>query len=503
MSLAMLFNSWEFLILLLITFVTFYSVPNTGWRRCNQMIVLLIASTIFYGWEDYRLLFLLTLSCGGNAFAAINILRYRVEGKEKQARRWVCSAVVLNLLLLGIFKYAGLLVGLWQSAMPLQMPNSWVEWVTTIPLPIGISFYTFHGISMVVDMGRGKVHAYNQALKSDSAPRLYTKAFRDMGLYLIFFPQLIAGPIIKAHYFWPQMKSKFRDNIDWNRAFRYLVTGYFFKMVVADNLSPITQSLTNHDFIAANNGVTLLVLLFGYSIQIFADFGGYSMIAIGLAALFGYRFPINFNFPYISSSLTHFWQRWNMTLSSWLRDYLYIPLGGNRKGEARTYLNLFLVMFLGGLWHGADWKFALWGTLHGLVLALERYVQHTAWGKRLRIPQWISVPYCFTVVTALWATFLMPDIGTVSHFFRQVVTNFWNGAAGISGDVIGWMYGVALFSSFIVAYHLYGWFKENRRPRYAPSCGRLSIPGAWVYGFMIFMILTNSGPQSGFVYFQF
>ena len=272
-------------------------------------------------------------------------------------------------------------------------------------------------------------------------------------------------------------------------------------MVVADNLAPVTEVLTSSDFIAQSNGIILTILLFGYSVQIFADFGGYSMIAIGLAALFGYRFPINFNFPYISTSLTQFWQRWNMTLSAWLKDYLYIPLGGNRKGATRTYINLFLVMFLGGLWHGADWKFALWGSMHGLMLAIERFVCHTSWGARLRIPQWISIPYCLLVVCGLWTTFLMPDIETVALFFNQSISHFSCSFSELISTPA--VYSVAVFSSFIVFYHMWGWWRENKQAANPLHRGTLTFRGACVYGFMLFMILTNSGPQCGFVYFQF
>lgn len=494
----MLFNSWEFLVLLVITLISFYAVPNCAGRKCIQTSIFIIASAIFYAWEDWRLLILLILSCGGNAVAAVYILTLKMEGDEKRVHRWVVRAVILNLLLLGTFKYAGLLI----SSIPGNIiPQTWVDWVCSIPLPIGISFYTFHGISMVVDMSRNKVHTYDAALRTEPMSKVYTQAIRDMGLYLLMFPQLIAGPIIKAHYFWPQLKAKFWDNIDWSRAFRYLITGYFFKMVIADNLAPVTDLLKSPQFIEASNGMTLLMLLLGYSVQIFADFGGYSMIAIGLAALFGYRFPINFNFPYISTSLTQFWQRWNMTLSAWLKDYLYIPLGGNRKGASRTYINLFLVMFLGGLWHGADWRFALWGSLHGLVLALERFVGNTSWGKRLQIPQWISIPYCILIVFGLWTTFLMPDIDTVFLFFSQIFHNFTAPAKAFITDAR--MFTVSFFSSFIIIYHIWGWWRENKLQKHPFRRGRLSIGGALVYGFMLFMILTNAGTQYGFVYFQF
>lgn len=494
----MLFNSWEFLVLLLITLACFYAVPNGPGKKCIQTTIFILASAIFYAWEDWRLLILLILSCGGNAVAAIHILALKMAGDEHKAKKWVIRAVILNLLLLGTFKYAGLVI----SSIPGNfIPQTWIDYVCSIPLPIGISFYTFHGISMVVDMSRNKVHAYNVPLRTEPRSKVYTQAIRDMGLYLLMFPQLIAGPIIKAHYFWPQLKAKFWNNIAWSRAARYLITGYFFKMVVADNLAPVTELLKSQDFINSSNGITLLMMLLGYSVQIFADFGGYSMIAIGLATLFGYRFPINFNFPYISTSLTQFWQRWNMTLSAWLKDYLYIPLGGNRHGAIRTYINLFLVMFLGGLWHGADWKFALWGSLHGLVLAIERLCCQTKWGKNIRIPQWISIPYCMIVVFALWTTFLMPDIDTVFLFFTQICTNLTGPITSILTDPR--IFSVCFFSSFVIIYHIWGWWRENKQKNMMVYRGKLSIGGALVYGFMLFMILTNSGTQYGFVYFQF
>lgn len=495
----MLFNSWEFLILLLVTLLFFYSVPESPYRKCIQTSIFILSSAIFYAWEDWRLLILLLISCGGNALAAIHILCLKISGKQKKADRWVVWAVILNLILLGTFKYTGFIIG---SILGHLVPETWITFAYSIPLPIGISFYTFHGISMVVDINRNKVTTYNEAiLTNKSKVHVYIKAIRDMALYLLMFPQLIAGPIIKAHYFWPQLKKKLWSCIDWSRAARYIITGYFFKMVIADNLSPITAYLKSPAFLEASNGMTLITLLLGYSIQIFSDFSGYSMIAIGLAALFGYRFPINFNFPYISTSLTQFWQRWNMTLSAWLKDYLYIPLGGNRKGIMRTYVNLFLVMFLGGLWHGADWKFALWGSLHGLFLAIERIFQHSKWGNKIQIPQWISIPYCFIVVSILWITFLMPDMNTIILFFKQVIHNF---STPISSYITNpSVFQIFVFSSFIVIYHIWGWWRENKQQNQYIQRGKLSMMGACIYGFMLFMILTNSGPQCGFVYFQF
>ncbi len=482
--------------LLLLTFVSFYAVPQCASRKCIQTIIFIVASAVFYAWEDWRLLILLFISCGGNAVATVCILQKKKSGDERGVSRLVKVMVAANLLLLGIFKYAGMLL----EIIP-GMPQCWVQWVASIPLPIGISFYTFHGISMVVDMSRGKVNVYQSELLQNKQIKLYTAAFRDMGLYLLMFPQLIAGPIIKAHYFWPQLKEKLYKSIDWSRSIRYLITGYFFKMVVADNLVPSTELLLSSDYVRVTDGLTLLILLFGYSMQIFADFAGYSMIAIGLAALFGYRFPINFNFPYISTSLTQFWQRWNMTLSAWLRDYLYIPLGGNRRGKFRTYINLFLVMFLGGLWHGADWRFAIWGSLHGIFLALERAINQTSFGKRLKLPQWISIPYCFIVVCSLWITFIMPDMEIIQVFCEQLRVNNYESLMGVFANPS--VYNIMFFSSFVIFYHVWGWIRENKMKNTPIQRATLTYRGACVYGFMLFMILTNSGAQCGFVYFQF
>jgi alginate O-acetyltransferase complex protein AlgI len=220
------------------------------------------------------------------------------------------------------------------------------------------------------------------------------------------------------------------------------------------------------------------------------------LIAIGLAALFGYQFPINFDFPYLSTSITEFWRRWHMSLSAWLRDYLYIPLGGNRKGEMRTYINLFLVMFLGGLWHGAEWKFALWGTLHGVLLGIERFCFRNHQKKHASRPRWRAILgwfYTFHAVTLLWLTFLMPDMAQIQYYFRELLI-----PGGMAGPGI---FSVVLFGSAVVLYHAAGWWREHK----AQSFDRFR--GSWgeavLYGMMLFLILTNSGPPQGFIYFQF
>jgi alginate O-acetyltransferase complex protein AlgI len=515
-----LFNSWSFLVLLIATFAFYYAPWSRGHHgKAWQITLALVASVIFYGWEDPKLIGLLAISCVGNSIATGRIIQHKVAGDEAKVMHWTRLAVIMNLVLLGIFKYLPFMIGM----VPFFPPN-WIDAVKAIPLPIGISFYTFHGISMIVDVARGEVTREGGALVTGgSKSGRFAKGVRDIGFYLLFFPQLVAGPIVKAKEFWPQIAAKRIEDIPWKLVIRALITGYFLKIFVADNLSEQTVSLTlGAASLAATGPINLMSLLYCYTLQIFADFSGYSLIAIGLAAMFGYRFPINFNFPYLSTSITEFWKRWHMSLSGWLRDYLYIPLGGNRKGAGRTYVNLFLVMFLGGLWHGAEWKFALWGSLHGLFLALERFtsgskfwilnfkfwmkepkgnaesnssstfkIQHSKSNIAVTAVKWV---FTFHIVTALWLTFLMPDIGSIVAFLKGV----FSGRTGFSGPPI---FSLLFYGSAVVLYHAWGWLKEHREIL-ANQLSRSSLEPV-LHGLMIFLILTNPGAPRGFIYFQF
>jgi alginate O-acetyltransferase complex protein AlgI len=495
----MLFNSWEFLVLLAATFALYYAPWSRGRHgKAWQVTLALVASVIFYGWQDPKLIGLLAISCVGNSLATGRIILHKVAGNDAKVKQWTRRAVVMNLALLGIFKYLPFLAGL----VPF-LPASWAEAAKAIPLPIGISFYTFHGISMIVDVARGEVTREGDALMSKGGR--FAKGVRDIGFYLLFFPQLVAGPIVKAKEFWPQIAAKRLEDIPWRQVVRALATGYFLKVFVADNLSEQTATLTlGPDALAGSSPLNLVPLLYGYSLQIFADFAGYSLIAIGLAAMFGYRFPINFNFPYLSTSITEFWRRWHMSLSAWLRDYLYIPLGGNRKGPGRTYVNLFLVMFLGGLWHGAEWKFALWGSLHGSLLALERLAgrkrgsnnAEQAPGSSLLASLRTCCAWFFTfhAVTLLWLTFLMPDMASIVAFFKGV----FNGKTGFSGPPV---FSLLFYGTAVVLYHAWGWLREHRE---ILSNKLMRSPlEPMLHAVMLFLIVTNPGAPRGFIYFQF
>lgn len=490
----MLFNSWEFAVLLAVTFVLYYAPWSRGRHgKAWQITLALASSVVFYGWEDPRLIILLAISCVGNSIATARIILHKVAGDEERVKYWTRLAVILNLALLAVFKYAPFVAGM----IPF-LPASWVDALKGIPLPIGISFYTFHGISMIVDVARGEVTRESDALLSKGGR--FAKGVRDIGFYLLFFPQLVAGPIVKAKQFWPQIAAKRIEDIPWMFVVRMLILGYFLKVFVADNLSEQTAMLTIGVTEISTAGPLFLVpLLYGYGLQIFADFGGYSLIAIGLASLFGYKFPENFNFPYLSTSITEFWRRWHMSLSAWLRDYLYIPLGGNRKGEGRTYVNLFLVMFLGGLWHGAEWKFALWGTLHGVLLAVERFfvrrrgkLEENPGRSPLRaVLGWL---YTFHAVTLLWLTFLMPDMAHIRAFFQGLTC----GSYIMSGPPI---FSLLFYGTAVVLYHAWGWGREHKSGLLAKLHG--PVAEACVHAVMLFLLITNPGAPRGFIYFQF
>lgn len=348
---------------------------------------------------------------------------------------------------------------------------------------------------MIIDVAHGNVRTSEEKqLTSNNNITGFVKSLRDIGFYMLFFPQLIAGPIVRARQFWPQIEAKKFNDIQWGTAFRFLLIGYFLKMVLADNLSEYTPYLKDMYLLSTMNAATALSLMLGYSFQIFADFCGYSMIAVGLAILFGYRLPDNFNFPYISTSITEFWQRWNITLSQWLRDYLYIPLGGNRKGKIRTYINLFIVMFLGGLWHGAEWKFAIWGLFHGIFLAIERIL----WGKNKAKNIWLKITggiYCFFTVSFLWMTFLMPDMNTLKMFFSRLLV--WENMQ-ISSIIA---FAILVYGTPVIIYHIYGWIQE-RHQSLIHSIKHPLLEGIF-YGIILYLILNNSGPSTEFIYFQF
>ena len=361
----MLFNSIEFLIFIIVV----CSIVAILKFRNFQHLFLILASYFFFYFSSNYLLSLLIISTlldyyvGKYIWKTNNVFRKKVL---------LVTGLVGNLGLLGFFKYADFAIA------QFNILGNYINLADDIPflnlaLPIGISFYTFQTISYTVDIYRGKLEP--------------CKSFKEFALFVCFFPQLVAGPIIRAYQFLPQLREKLKNfetgsrirqiqiqSLNLKLGITMMAFGFFKKMFFADNIAPLVNQVFANPIGATSFEIWAATIAFG--IQIYGDFSGYSDIAIGAALILGFKIPINFNKPYFATSPTDFWRRWHISLSSWLRDYLYIPLGGNKKSLGRTYSNLFIVMFLGGLWHGASWNFVIWGLLHGLYLSVHKALKN-------------------------------------------------------------------------------------------------------------------------------
>jgi alginate O-acetyltransferase complex protein AlgI len=469
----MLFNSVIFLELLFITFILYYQ----KWLLKYQVIVLIISSLIFYAYTNPYLLILLLFS------ACINVISsyYVAYGSINNRKLIATAGVIFNLSILAFFKYSPLI-----SKSLFSTTSSVGEFLLTIPLPIGISFYTFEGISLLVDVFKEK-----KGSQEPLANSLFKEHAKRTLFFISFFPHLVSGPILKAHDFFPQIGSKFFKDINWEKCFKTLIVGYFLKMVVADNLKDFTYWIT-FPYFKGHTAVTLITLLFGYSCQIFADFAGYSLIAIGLAQLFGYNLMNNFNFPYIASSIQEFWKRWHISLSSFLMEYLYFPLGGNRKGKVRTYLNLMITMFLGGLWHGAAWSYAVWGLVHGLALAIERLLKDKIKLNPGKALTYFNRIWVFCLVTFAWLFFKLPDFSQVLEYLKTI-----GGSTSLSFNS-KICYNILLYSSPVFLYHLFYLLKKDEKFDAAFKKNSYVL-----YAIMLFLLVTNSGTSGSFIYFQF
>lgn len=401
----MLFPTFTFAVFFLIVYAVHVALRGraTAWK-----VAMTAASAVFYGWWDARFLALI----GGSILFNWWIGR-RVDRTAGSARRWtVRLAVVANLGLLGFFKYWGFFVESLVSALGPDQPIPFVE----VILPVGISFYTFQALSYVIDVHRRDV---------SPAPLL------DVAVFLSFFPQLVAGPIVRAKEFLPQLRrSRLDAEVASFDAAWLIGRGLFKKVVIATYLG---ENIVDPVFDAPTEAgkLELLQAMYGYAIQIYADFSGYTDIAIGIALLLGFRFPVNFDRPYRATSVQDFWRRWHITLSTWLRDYLYIPLGGNRRGTFLTYRNLMLTMVLGGLWHGAAWTFVAWGTIHGVALSVERardertgapVLERGATVSATPIATAVRWAITFHVVCVAWVLFRAETFSLAADFLTGIVT---------------------------------------------------------------------------------
>ena len=391
----MVFTDWTFYVFFTVAFSIYWAIRANKWRK----VWLLACSAVFYAAWDWRLLGLVLIVVVNTYVVTRLVGNVASVSRRKPV---LIGGIFINLTLLGFFKYYNFFVVSLSQLLPVDSVTA------NIVLPIGISFYTFHSLSYMIDTYRRKITP--------------TRNFVDVALYILFFPQLVAGPIVRATDLLPQMRTaRLFEAVDFKYSLALFFVGYFKKAVISDNLSPFVDRFFAHP--NAFGGIDGIEAMLLYATQIYCDFSGYTDMAIAVAGMLGYSLKPNFDHPYLAPSLIEFWRRWHMSLSFWLRDYLYIPLGGNRGGPSAQARNIVITMLLGGLWHGASWTFVIWGGLHGVGLVLCR-----AWQRlRERLQPGRSPRYSLTgnmltfiFVCLAWMVFRSPgfaDLATITGRF--------------------------------------------------------------------------------------
>ena len=464
------FAQAEFVIFLLVVLAGTWVA---GERRRLRNGFLLAASYYFYAYWDYRFCGLLLISTLVDFFVAARMHRCQ---SPRHRLGWLVVSLSVNLGILGFFKYANFFI---ESARPLVEALGLHASTLNVILPVGISFYTFQTLSYTIDVYRGKLRPHSSLL--------------DFALYVAFFPQLVAGPIVRASSLLPQLAHvpKYRPRRMYAGC-QQLLRGAVKKIVIADRLAESVDVVFSG--VELYSSVTVWIAVIAYAGQIYYDFSGYSDMAIGVAKLLGYRFPVNFRHPYLATSMTEFWHRWHITLSTWLRDYLYIPLGGSRGSSTATKRNLMITMGLGGLWHGAAVTYVLWGIWHGVALVVER--SHvTIWRSVAPALRWIAV---MLVVLMGWVLFRSPDWATSLEVYERLWMPFLT--AETSPRIL-WLPPLTLLMIGIMVVEHAVWTTRLRR------CMRLPA-NAWyspvATAIMIWMLLLYA-PRDfrPFVYFQF
>ena len=443
------------------------------------LFVLLCASLLFYGWHIPEYLLVIIVSTIVDYFAGLNIVRYPIGTPVRKILLFL--SLIVNLGMLALFKYGSF------TLENIAMLGSWWGIHGSIPklnlvLPLGISFYTFQSMSYTIDVYRGTLSPI--------------RSFWQFLLYVSFFPQLVAGPIVRAKDFLYQIRRKRRINARVFMEGGYLIVrGFFLKMVIADNLAGIVDQYWAKGAAAdANATVSVVVSLF-FACQVFCDFAGYSSIARGLAYLLGFRLPVNFNYPFIACTFRDFWARWHITLSQWLQNYLYIPLGGNRISNKRTYFNLTLVMLLGGLWHGAGYTYILWGGIHGVALAVERILgldNLDSREDRAKLERCIWYLHVQGVFLFSLLIFRSSDISQAFAIIRNILTGHFEAvddSTFLSGLIFVIPVALIHLRAYLAECFKLPHFNVDSRPAFAAA--------------MLFLTLTCYGRSEPFIYFQF
>lgn len=477
----MLFNSFEYLLFLPIVFCLYWFVFKS---LRLQNILLLAASYFFYGCWSFQLLWLLVISTLVDYLYGFGV----ASSNRKRAKLFFCLSIANNLGILGVFKYYNFFITQFQHAFAVIGIHTNPVLLQMV-LPVGISFYTFHNMSYIIDIYRGR-----------QKPIL---SFIDYAVFVSFFPLLVAGPIERAHNLLPQVQN--------NRFFNYpmavegcrlILWGMFKKVVIADNLAEIADKIFGN--YQHYNSAALLMGAVAFSFQIYCDFSGYSDIALGTANLFGFNLTSNFKFPYFSRNIAEFWKRWHVSLSSWFRDYLYIPLGGSKHGRAKTIRNVFIVFLLSGFWHGANWNFIVWGFVHAcgfLILWIGSYSEYT--NKVVAHDRWLpslkefrQMGFTFAFITLAWIFFRADNIHAAIDYLKRIVLDAYDHPGQFLSTPSGI---VALL--YIIPFVFLDWYlRRNERVLRVPENKYIV---QFVYCLIFFLTISSIDKKTTFIYFQF
>ncbi len=457
------------------TFLIFFIAVVAAYAATQRLFLrnglLLVASYVFYGWWDWRFLLLIALSTVVDFVAAGRIHRASADSVR---RAWLTLSCVTNLGALGLFKYYGFFATS-LSELFNSMGYQLDVFTLNVILPVGISFYTFQTLSYTIDVYRREMEPERQ--------------FLVFAVFVAFFPQLVAGPIERGRTMLPQFRRIQPVTIDgFIRGISYVLMGLFAKLVLADNAAAIANQAFSS---GSHNLGNTLTGTYAFAIQIYGDFAGYSSIAIGLGAMLGFKISPNFCQPYLATSFREFWQRWHISLSSWLRDYLYIPLGGNRGGSWATYRNLMLTMILGGLWHGAAWTFVIWGVLHGGYLAVERAFGGSGESPKTRWGRTLASILVFHAVCLAWIFFRAASFGQAFAMLGGLLRPGMGAPMGMLLVPLLALIGLAVDR----------WSEATGEAVPILRLGPVGLGLAWA-GIIIAIILFAGEPQT-FIYFQF
>lgn len=482
----MLFNSWIFAAFLLLVLPVYYGLPLRG-----QNIFLLAASYVFYGWWDWRFLFLLFASTVLDYTVAIFLER---STNPRARRALIGCSLAGNLGMLGFFKYYDFFVASAKdalSALGIPFTPALLEAV----LPVGISFYSFQTLSYALDVYRGEQRA--------------CRSFVDFALFVTYFPQLVAGPIERATRLLPQIQSPRRvGQYEWATGLQLMLWGYVKKVAIADGLAQYVDAAFAEP--TRCDSLTLLLAVYAFALQIYCDFSGYSDIARGVSRLLGIDLMENFKQPYLARNITEFWRRWHISLSTWLRDYLYIPLGGNRHGELQQFRNLFITMLLGGLWHGANWTFVIWGGLHGLYLAIHKWVTRHRKIAIEPVPhglrQWLlyvsNTLLTVHLVCLTWVFFRADSLDKALEYLALMADNALPVGATLHERVfLGLPDALVFYGLVVLVLDLKCWFPNVEIP--FTMRDRWWVRGvAYAVGLLV-LLLVREDVTGSFIYFQF